>query len=187
MTAIGLAFRLFFRTLFNAEFRQQADLLVRGELTNKAASPPPQPTAAPKAEPRKPEPKKPPPRSEALTLLAALQREARLVDFLQEPIADYNDAQIGAAVRDIHRDCAAVLERMFGLRALLTETEGAAIEVPAGFDAARYSLTGNVAGQPPYRGTLAHHGWQVTRCELPQWSGGDEAARVVAPAVVELK
>jgi hypothetical protein len=181
MTAIGLALRLFFRTLFNREFRQQAERLVRGELIDKAAAP--SPATVPKAEPKK----QPPPRSEALTLLAALQREARLVDFLQEPIADYNDAQIGAAVRDIHRDCAAVLERMFGLRPLLTEAEGAAIEVPAGFDAARYSLTGNVAGQPPFRGTLAHHGWQVTRCELPQFSGGDDAAKVVAPAVVELK
>lgn len=178
MSSLILAFKAFFRTLFNGEFRDQVDHLVRGEL--------PAPAAPPPSPPKPPEPKRPK-RSEALTLLAALQREARLVDFLMEPIAAYDDAQIGAAVRDIHRDSAALLERMFGVRPLENQAEGAAIEVPAGFDAARYSLTGAVSGPPPHRGVLAHHGWQATRCELPSWTGGDDAALVVAPAVVELK
>jgi hypothetical protein len=177
MSTLILAFRAFFRTLFNRDFRQQVERLVLGELPEAPVK-----EAAPT---KKPEPKRPA-RSEAITLLAALQREARLVDFLQEPIASYNDAQIGAAVRDIHRDCAAVLERMFAVRPLVSETEGAAIEVPAGFDAARYRLTGAVSGQPPHRGVLAHPGWQVTRCQLPQWTGSDDAAEVVAPAVVEV-
>ena len=56
---------------------------------------------------------KPPARSEAITLLAALQREARFVDFIQESLAGYTDAQIGAAARDVHRDCGTVLKRMF--------------------------------------------------------------------------
>ena len=55
-------------------------------------------------------------RSDAINLLAALQREARFVDFIKEPIAGYSDAQIGAAVRDVHRDCGALLERLFGLK-----------------------------------------------------------------------
>jgi hypothetical protein len=178
MTSLILAFKAFFRTLFNGDFRQQVDRLVRGELLAPARQEP---------EPRPaPEPKRPK-RSEALTLLAALQREARFVDFVLEPIASYSDAQIGAAVRDIHRDSAALLERMFGVRPLVAEAEGAAIDVPPGFDAARYSLTGAVSGQPPHRGQLAHHGWQATRCELPSWTGSDDAAMVVAPAVVELK
>jgi hypothetical protein len=178
MSSLILAFKTFFRTLFNRDFREQVDRLVRGEL------PPP---VAKEPEVRKPPEPKRPKRSEALTLLAALQREARLVDFVMEPIASYSDAQIGAAVRDIHRDSAALLERMFAVRPLVADAEGAAIEVPAGFDAARYSLTGAVSGQPPHRGQLAHHGWQATRCELPSWTGSDEAALVVAPAVVELK
>ena len=181
MTTLGLACRLFFRTLFNREFRQQAERFFRGELVEKPAAP-----AAPHAEPKKTEPKRPR-RSEALTLLATLQREARLVDFLQEPIAEYSDAQIGAAVRDIHRDSAAVLQRLFAVEPLLRDAEGASLEVPVGFDAARYSLSGNVTGQPPFRGTLAHHGWQATRCELPEFSGSEDAATVIAPAVVELK
>lgn len=178
MSSLILAFKAFFRILFNCEFREQVDRLARGELP---APPAKEPEARQPPEPKRPQ------RSEALTLLAALQREARFVDFVLEPIGGYSDAQIGAAVRDIHRDSAALLERMFAVRPLVAEAEGAAIEVPAGFDAARYSLTGAVSGQPPHRGQLAHHGWQATRCELPSWTGTDEAALVVAAAVVELK
>jgi hypothetical protein len=184
MSTIGLAFRAFFRTFSDRGFRDVLEVLLRGEAIEVKSLQPAEPESPQAA---RPEPaKRAPKRSEALTLLAALQREARLVDFIQEPIGDYSDAQIGAAVRDIHRDCAALLERVFAVRPLLNQTEGATIDVPAGFDAARFSLTGNVSGQPPYRGTLAHHGWQATQCELPQWSGGDAAANVVAPAVVEL-
>ncbi len=70
----------------------------------------------PKPQP-KPEPKKPAAaprgRSEALTLLATLQREARFVDFIMESLEGYSDAQIGAVARDVHRDCGKVLERLF--------------------------------------------------------------------------
>jgi hypothetical protein len=89
-------------------------------------------------------------------------------------------------VRDIHRDCTAVLERLFAVRPLLNDQEGSSVEVPVGFDAARYRLTGSVSGQPPYRGTLAHQGWQATRCELPEWNGSEQASFVIAPAEVEL-
>src|SRR5690242_3139956 len=77
---------------------------------------------APKA-PVKPEPAAPlvSKRSDALSLLAVLQREARLVDFLMESIGGYSDAQIGAAVRDVHRGSAAVLQRVFNIQPLRTE------------------------------------------------------------------
>ena len=125
-------------------------------------------------------------RSEALTLLATLQREARFVDFIQEPLDDYSDAQIGAAVRDVHRDCAKVLGRLFSIRPVLKDEEGAEVEVPAGFDSGRYRLVGNVTGQPPHRGRMMHHGWEAGACELPAFSGSKSAARVIAPAEVEL-
>ncbi len=115
-----------------------------------------------------------------------LQREARLVDFLQEPIAAYSDEQIGAAVRDVHRDSAAVLERVFGLKPVVPAEEGAAVDVPDDFDAAKYRLTGNVADRPPFRGVLMHHGWEATRAALPAWTGGASGAEVIAPAVVEI-
>jgi hypothetical protein len=151
-----------------------------------AESPQPVQQPAPKAPAAKPAAPKPPVRSEAITLLAALQREARFVDFIQESLAGYSDAQIGAAARDVHHDCAAVLQRMFALRPAVPEEEGKDVAIPAGFDAGRWRLTGNVTGEPPFRGRLVHPGWEATACELPTWSGSASAAKIVAPAEVEL-
>ena len=176
---LGLAFKVFWRALTDPRFAERVTPLL---IETPAAAP-----TAPAAPPhRAPEAPKASARSEALTLLSVLQREGRLVDFLQEPIAAYNDAQVGAAVRDIHRDCAAALERIFAIKPLLDLTEGAPVEVPVGFDAARYRLTGNLAGQPPYHGTLRHGGWQATRVQLPEWNGTAAAASVVAPIEVEV-
>ena len=173
MKRLGLAFRAFFRILGDAEFagRVRGLLASPGSTTQGKKQKPVEPAAA---------------RSEALTLLAALQREARLVDFLQEPIAGYSDAQIGAAVRDVHEGCRAAVERMFGLGPLVSAEEGAEIDVPRGFDPLEYRLGGEVTGEPPFRGKLRHHGWRASRCDLPRWTGSSKAARVVAPAEVEL-
>lgn len=179
MGRIGLAFRLFFRVLFDAALAERARPILAGEV-----APAPTSQAATTAEPKKI--KKTPARSDAVNLLAMLQREARLVDFLQEEIAAYGDEQIGAAVRDVHRDSAAVLQRVFALRPIREEPEGSTIELDGEFDAARYRLTGRVPETPPFRGALAHHGWQATQCVLPEWSGAESAALVVAPAVVEV-
>jgi hypothetical protein len=176
---------MFFATLFRAETAAGAERLLLGY------APPAKPDAssAPAAESKpKPSPPAPKPtRSDALTLLATLQREARLVDFIQEPLDEYSDDQVGAAVRDVHRQCRQVLQRMFSLQPIVSEAEGASMEVPAGFDAGKYRLTGNVAGTAPFRGQLAHHGWEAARCDVPSWSGGKESALVVAPAEVEVK
>jgi len=189
MRRIWVALRVFFATLFSARVAAQVETLLS------AGGETPEPVlektlarsaeAAPKITPKPSAPR--PVRSEALTLLATLQREARLVDFLQESLDEYSDAQVGAAVRDVHRQSRQVLERMFALRPIMTEPEGAAVEIAPGFDAAKYRLTGNVAGQGPYRGQLAHHGWEAARCDVPSWSGGKEAAMVVAPAEVEVR
>jgi hypothetical protein len=127
-----------------------------------------------------------PQRSEAVTLLAALQREARFVDFIKESLDGASDEQIGAVVRDVHRDCGAVLERIFAIRPLVEQEEGSPVEIPAGFDSGRFHLTGNVQGSPPYRGKLGHHGWQATRSDVPAWNGQRDSARVISPSEVEL-
>jgi len=127
-----------------------------------------------------------PTRSEALTLLATLQREARLVDFLSESLEGYSDAQIGAAVRDIHRGCRQTLERIFGLRPIASGTEGTSIELDRDYDPARYRVLGEPADTGAITGRLVHRGWEATKCELPTWSGSVEAAMVIAPAEVEL-
>ena len=125
-------------------------------------------------------------RSDAIALLALLQREGRLVDFLKEPIDAYNDAQIGAAVRDVHRDCAAVLERSFGIVPLVEKEEGSQMQIVSGFDPDETRLTGNVTGNPPYNGTLRHCGWKASKCELPQWQGSLSSVNVISPSEVEL-
>ncbi|WP_372807214.1 DUF2760 domain-containing protein [Pontiella sp.] len=144
-------------------------------------------SGAPVAAAEKPElPAAKPARSEALTLLAALQREARLIDFLMEPLDGYSDQQVAAAVRDIQADSRKVLQRMFALQPLRTENEGSTLTVPAGFDAAAIKLTGNVVGEAPYSGELMHPGWTATKLDLPVWQGSDASAKIVAPAEIEL-
>ena len=121
-----------------------------------------------------------------MNLLAALQRDARFVDLVQESLADYSDEQIGAAARDVLRDCRATLQKIFALKPVLDQPESAQVEVHDAPDSGRIRLTGNVTGQPPYRGQLVHHGWQATQCKLPSWTGSSEATGVVAPAEIEL-
>jgi hypothetical protein len=180
MNRLWLAIKLFFKTLFDRDFSKRAErlLLPAPEAPTPAAE-------APKAAPSKPTPKRPV-RSEALTLLETLQREARLIDFLKEPLDGFSDQQIGAVARDIHRDCGAAIERMFHLAPLSEQGEDSTIELPPGFDAARYRLTGNVSGEPPFRGRVTHHGWKATTCVLPTWSGDASAATIVAPIEVEI-
>ena len=127
-----------------------------------------------------------PKRSEAITLIAALQREARLVDLVQEPLDSYTDEQIGGAARNVLKDSAAVLDRFFALRPMLSQQEGATLDVPATYDPARYRLTGKVEGSGPFRGRLTHKGWIATTCSLPTWTGSKDAALVIAPAEVEV-
>jgi len=176
-----LAIRVFFVALFNAAAAERIKAALETTALPAADEKPQKPKAA-----RPETPQEKPDRSEAVTLLAALQREARFVDLTQESLDEYSDEQVGAAARDVLRDCRTVLDRLFKLSPVLTEEEGAEIEVPSGFDTGRYRLTGNVAGQPPFRGSLVHHGWEAAKCEVPQWSGSKQATRVIAPAEVQL-
>lgn len=180
MSRIILAFRAFFAVLFNAQAATQVALCLDGksvEPVRPAPSGEPKPVPAPKQVAG----------VEALALLAALQRESRLIDLLKDDIAGYTDAQIGAAMRDVHRGASSVIERVFALRPVVESPENSDVTVPAGYDAARYRLVGAVAGQPPFNGRLCHHGWQATRTQLPSHTGSAESATIVAPAEVELR
>lgn len=121
----------------------------------------------------------------ALQLLGLMQREARFVDFIQEDVAPYTDAEIGAAARVVHEGCRKVLHDNFTIAPVRTEAEGSRITLQAGFDAAAVRLTGNVVGQAPFTGTLGHRGWQATEVKLPQLTDS-KAAQVIAQAEVEL-
>jgi len=122
----------------------------------------------------------------AVQMLAALQREGRLIDFLQEDLSSYEDSQIGAAVRNIHTGCKEALKEHMEIRPVLVEKEGAAVTIPPGFDARAIRLTGNVTGDPPFRGILRHRGWQVEQIRLPQW-GEEKNHWILAPAEVEIE
>lgn len=124
-------------------------------------------------------------RDGALALLALLQREGRLIDFLRESIESYDDSDIGAAVRDIHRGCKKVIDEHFALEAVMPGEEEARVVVPEGFDPGEVRLIGKIAGEPPFKGTLRHHGWRVTEVKLPTLTDGVDR-RVVAPAEVEV-
>ena len=120
----------------------------------------------------------------ALRLLALLQKEGRLVDFLEEDIQPYNDAQVGAAVRAIHAGCRKALHERMEISRIYGEDDGATVEVAAGFDPASVRLTGNVHGQPPFHGVLQHGGWRAAHVSLPKTAGVDSA--ILAPAEVEI-
>jgi hypothetical protein len=117
--------------------------------------------------------------------LGLLQREGRLIDFLQEDIEPYDDAQIGAAVREVHRGCRAALKEVFGLSPVLKAAEGSQVEIEEDFDPTRIKLIGNVHGNPPFKGTLRHCGWKFTEAHLPEWTA-KEKTDVLAPAEVEI-
>jgi hypothetical protein len=114
-----------------------------------------------------------------------LRRDARLIDFTQENLSGYSDADIGAASRLVHEGCAKVLREHFSIEPVRNEAEGSRVVLEAGFDAASVRLTGNVVGQPPFRGTLSHRGWHVTATRLPKLAEGHNAS-VLAPAEVEI-
>ncbi|MCC5832495.1 MAG: DUF2760 domain-containing protein [Chlamydiales bacterium] len=121
-----------------------------------------------------------------LRLLALLQKEGRLIDFFKEDISSYTDAQVGAAVRNIHLKCQESLEEFVTLRPLFTEEEGTMVTIPQGYDPLAVKITGQVKGEPPYQGILRHKGWKAHKESLPkQIHPGDRS--VVYPAEVEIR
>ena len=153
------------------------------------AAPAPAPVAAPPAPAPAPVPAGPTPEQReeaaALHLLGVLQRDGRLVDFLSEELTGFSDSEIGAAARTVHAGCKKAVWGYLELEPVLREPEGAAVTVPTGFDAGTIRLTGNVVGQPPFRGTVRHHGWRAVNVRIPPPPASQDA-RVLAPAEVEL-
>lgn len=121
----------------------------------------------------------------ALQLLGLMQQEARFIDFIEEDIAAYSDADIGAAARIVHGGCHKVLSAHFEFEPVRQEPEHKRITVPAGFDASSIRLTGNIVGKPPFSGTLVHRGWRVTNVKLPKMAE-QHNVDIIAPAEVEL-
>ena len=174
---ISLAVGTFFNILSDVEFAGRVQRVRQGPGVpqSKAAE-------APKAATR---PLKEAAPEAALQLLGLLQRDARFVDFIEEDVTAYSDADIGAAARLVHDGCRKVLHEHFIMQPVREEAEGSRIMLNEGFDAAAIRLTGNVVGEPPFRGTISHRGWRVVEVRLPKLAESHDAA-VVAPAEVEL-
>lgn len=170
---LWMAFVCYFRIAFDADFAARVLPAYAGT---------PQPAAA------LPAPAALPPErvhASGLFVLSMLQREGRLLDFLLEDITAAADDAVGAAARVVHGGCRRVVKEYLTVEPVVSEAEGAPITVPADFDARRIRLTGNVAGQPPFHGSVKHHGWVARVVKLPALPTAADPL-VLAPAEVEL-
>ena len=177
------AFRCFLSILLHGEIPDD----IAQKLVKAAAAVPQAPAAvAPSVSPLK-EVERPASESydRAVQMLALLQRDGRLIDFLAENISAYPDTQLGAAVRTIHETCRQALDRYVKLEPILDSEEDQPVTVQAGFDPAAIKLIGNVVGEPPVRGMLRHKGWRVKEVNLPPLPQAT-GRMVIAAAEVEL-
>lgn len=175
MHRILLAIKAFFQILFKGRPSDGviADLgLVRAETARPAAA---TVHAAP------------PVRTEdgALQMLAILQRDARLIDFIMEDIAPYSDDQVGAAVRTLHDQSREALTRYLKLEPVIDGVEGTYTRTP-GADPSALKFIGNVPAGTPAGGVLRHKGWRAVKVDLPAVNPRADNT-VVAPAEIEIE
>ncbi len=130
-------------------------------------------------------PPPPKPSGTPLRMLALLQAEARLVDFLLEDVQAYSDDQIGQAVREVHKKAQAALKQHAVIEPVLGGKEDDPVTVPKGFDPSAIRVIGNVTGEPPFNGQIQHPGWKVKELKLaPPPLGADEF--ILQPAEVQI-
>lgn len=170
MNRISLAFRSFFSILFGGKL--PADIA--------------QAFGYSRAEPARPAPAPRPqagPSDGAVQILAILQRDARLVDFLMEDVSAYSDEQVGAAVRDVQEQARKAMLRYLQLQPVIDGVEGTYIKTDTA-EAAAIKLIGNVpaSGKAP-GGTLRHKGWKAQNVELPAGA----PSRIIAAAEIEVE
>ena len=170
---IGLAFRCFFSLLFGGAL--SSAVLAELGLVKRAAAPAAR--AAVPAVTRTPA-------DGALQILGILQRDSRLVDFLMEDIDVHADEQVGAAVREVHKQCRESLARYVRLEPVIDGVEGTFAKAPS-TDSSVVKFIGNVPAKPPSGGTLRHKGWKAVKIDLPALAGKD--ATVIAPAEIEIE
>ncbi len=183
MNRIVLAFRCFFNLLFHGALSREtiAALHLRPRDTPRDAAAG-KPAAGPPAQPAPPAARA---SDGALQILAILQRDSRLLDFLMEDIAGYSDDQIGAAVRDIHDQCRDSITRYVTLEPVIDGVEGTFTKAPS-TDPGVVKFVGNVPAKPPSGGLLRPKGWRAAKIELPAASARQDAS-IIAPAEIEIE
>jgi hypothetical protein len=176
LTRLWFAWLCSFRVLFDARFAARVWTLREAPALAPA---PPEARLAPAPSVREADV------TAALQLLSLLQREGRLVDFLQQDITAFPDADVGVAARVVHEGCRKAVRAHAEIEPVRDEAEGARVSLAAGFDADMVKLVGDVKGEPPYAGVLRHRGWRAKKLTLPSLVGGHDA-QILAPAEVEL-
>jgi hypothetical protein len=164
-------------------FRSLFDILVHGQASEDVAtalSLSSQPAAAPI-----PEPSVANTSDGALQLLAMLQRDSRLLDFLMEDVSSYSDDQIGAAVRTLHDQSRDSVLRYVTLEPVVDGVEGTFMPAPSA-SPETVKFVGNVPAQPPGGGILRHRGWRAARVELPRVAPTADIT-ILAPAEFEIE
>ena len=177
MSRISAAFKSFFSILFAGELAADVARSFGYSKTPVAKSAPtPAPAAAPKPQAG--------PNDGAVQILAILQRDARMVDFLMEDISAYSDDQVGAAVRDVHAQAREALQRYLKLVPVVDGVEGVYVKTDSVAKGA-FKLVGNVPpnGKAP-GGLLRHKGWKADKVDLP---AAAPAGGLLAPAEIEVE
>jgi hypothetical protein len=181
LSRLWLSWVCAFRVLFDGEFAARVATLRGGapepEVLPTSVSQRDETVAVPVA------PSAPSASTGALQLLALLQREGRFVDFIQQDVAGFGDADIGAAARVVHEGCRRALRAHARVVSVRNEAEGSAVVLERA--SADVKLVGNVAGSAPFRGVLRHRGWRVEGLTLPTLLGSHDPT-VVAAAELEL-
>lgn len=169
ITRLVLAYIAFFKIVFDGVFAAR----VQQAREPKQLAPAPTPTPKKNTE------------DGALILLGLFQQKGRLVDFLQQDITTFADADVGTAARLVHEGCRKALADHVAIAPVRSEDEGASIEIARGYDPASLKLVGEVRGDGPWRGKLSHRGWRASSVKLPEAMTGADLA-VLAPAEVEV-
>jgi len=181
VSRLWFAWACFFRVLFDGAFASRAQLAAVANATTNVDPAPSAPLKAAR-ETAKTETAS---TTSALQLLALFQREGRFVDFLEQDIASFSDADVGGAARVVHDGCRKALRSHASLTPVRNEDEGATVSLDAGFSPSEIKLSGNVGGSAPYKGVLRHRGWRAASITLPMIVEGHDAL-ILAPAEVEV-
>lgn len=176
---LSVACAAFFRALADPETASAIDRQLHEPVAVSAARPATRPSAAAVPSFAAPQP------DAALQLLGLLQQDGRLIDFLEEDVSAFSDAEVGAAARVVHEGCRKAVRDHFSIVPLRNESEGARVTLQEGFDPSSVRLTGNVVGKAPFTGSLVHRGWRAAEVKLPRIANTHDT-RILAPAEVEL-
>ena len=115
----------------------------------------------------------------AVALIAAMQREARLLDLVFEDLDSYGDDQVGSAARPVLKSTRTVLQRILGVERLIDSNENASVEIPAAASPTRYQAVDGATATGTR--TVVHPGWRAAKTELPTYTGPAEDAEVLSP------